>query len=137
MNSIQFNFILDSFICLSGYGISDKNCFFPVSVSNENLTTISEKGQLPIPSSLIKMNDRDKIKLELILFDDALHSAGLDFGFLKKAEKEAMKKELKEAYPSIITGFLCMHPVLPCSDSIEEKLCTKSEKDFKDLESFE
>ena len=120
MNSIQFNFILDSFICLSGYGISDKNYFFPVSVSNENLTTISEKGQLPIPSSLIKMNDRDKIKLELILFECGL-SAGLDFWFLKKAEKEAMKKELKEA----------------SSDSIEEKLCTKSEKDWKDLELFE
>ena len=58
------------------------------------------------------MNDRDKIKLESILFDDALRSVGLDFGFLKKAEKEAMKQELKEA----------------SSDSIEEKLPTKSEK---------
>ena len=121
MNSIQFNFILDSFVCLSGYGISDKNCFFPVSVSNENLTTISEKGQLPIPSSLIKMNDRDKIKLESILFDEALRSVGLDFGFLKKAEKKAEKQAEKVA----------------SSDSIEEKLCTKSEKDLKDLESFE
>ena len=82
MNSIRFNFIFDSFVCLSG--ISDKKCFFPVTVSNENLYTKSEKEQLPIPSSLIKMNDRDKIKLELILLDDALHSAGLNFGFLKK-----------------------------------------------------
>ena len=76
------------------------------------MSTKSEKGQHPIPSSLIKMNDRDKIKLESILFDDALRSVGLDFGFLKKAEKEAMKQELKEA----------------SSDSIKEKLSTKSEK---------
>ena len=119
MNSIRFNFIFDSFVCLSG--ISDKKCFFPVTVSNENLYTKSEKEQLPIPSSLIKMNDRDKIKLESILFDEALRSVGLDFGFLKKAEKKAEKQAEKVA----------------SSDSIEEKLCTKSEKDLKDLESFE
>ena len=107
------------FVCLSG--ISDKNCFFPVTVSNENLSTKSEKEQRPIPLSLIKMNDRDKIELESVLFDHALRSVGLDFGFLKKAEKEAMKQAEKEA----------------SSDSIEEKLCTKSEKDLKDLESFE
>ena len=95
--------------------------FFPVTVSNENLSTESEKEQHPIPSSLIQMNDRDKIKLESILFDEALRSVGLDFGFLKKAEKEAKKQAEKEA----------------SSDSVKEKLCTKSEKDWKDLESFQ
>ena len=67
------------------------------------------------------MNDRDKIKLESILFDDALRSVGLDFGFLKKAEKEAMKQELKEA----------------SSDSIKEKLSTKSNPSGIDPKSFE
>ena len=64
------------------------------------------------------MNDRDKIELELVLFDKTLRSVGLDFkpafdfGFLKKAEKEAMKQAEKEA----------------SSDSIKENLSTKSEK---------
>ena len=58
------------------------------------------------------MNDRDKIELELVLFDHALRSVGLDFGFLDRAEKEAMKKAEKEV----------------SSDSIEEKLSTKSKK---------
>ena len=87
-----------------------KKCCFPVTVSNENLTTKSEKGQHPIPSSLIQMNDRDKIELESILFDDALRSVGLDFGFLKKVEKEAMKEAEKETN----------------SESIEENLFTNS-----------
>ena len=49
------------------------------------------------------MNDRDKAELELILFDDALRSVGLDFGFLKKAEKEAMKQSQRTR---IIEGHL-------------------------------
>ena len=73
------------------------------------MSSKSEKALHPIPSLL---NDRDKIELESVLFDPALRSVGLDFGFLKKAEKEAMKQELKEA----------------SSDSIEENLTTKSEK---------
>ena len=76
------------------------------------MSSKSEKALHPIPSSLIQMNDRDKIELESILFDDALRSVGLDFGFLKKVEKEAMKQAEKEA----------------SSDSIEENLTTKSEK---------
>ena len=100
--------------CLSD--ISNKSCFFPVIVNNENLTTKPETEQHPIPSSLVHVTDRDKIKLELILIE-----CGLDFGLLTKAEKEAMKKELNMA----------------SSDSIEEKLCPKCEKDWKDLESFE
>ena len=103
---------MDSFVCLSGYGISDKNCFFPVTVSNENLSTKSEKEQRPIPLSLIKMNDRDKIELESVLFDHALISVGLDFGVFSRAEKKAIKKAEKEA----------------SSNSIEENLNTKSEK---------
>ena len=59
-----------------------------------------------------EVHKKEMDQLESILFDDALQSVGLDFGFLKKAEKEAMKQELKEA----------------SSDSIEEKLSTKSEK---------
>ena len=55
------------------------------------------------------MNDRDKIELESVLFNNALRSVGLDFGFLKKAEKEAMKQTEKEA-------------------SSDENLSTKSEK---------
>jgi hypothetical protein len=110
MNTILFNFILNSFVCLSD--ISDKKCFFPVTVSNENFSTKSEKALHPIPSSLIQMNARDKIELKSVLFDHALQSVGLDFGFLKKAEKEAMKQAEKEA----------------SSDSIEENLSTKSEK---------
>jgi hypothetical protein len=74
----------------------NQNCFFPVAVSEENLSLKSEKALHPIPSSLIQMNDRDKIELESVLFDDALRSVGLDFGFLKKAEKEAMKLAEKE-----------------------------------------
>ena len=74
----------------------NQNCFFPVAVSEENLSSKSEKALHPIPSSLIQMNDRDKIELESVLFDDALRSVGLDFGFLKKAEKEAMKLAEKE-----------------------------------------
>ena len=58
------------------------------------------------------MNDRDKIELESVLFDHALRSVGLDFGFVKKAEKEAMQQAEKEA----------------SSESIEENLTTKSEK---------
>ena len=85
------------------------------------MSTKSEKGQHPIPSSLIQMNDRDKIELESVLFDHALRSVGLDFGFLKKAEKKAMKEAEKETI----------------SDSIEENLSTKSEKGWKDLELFE
>ena len=83
------------------------------------MSTKSEKGQHPIPSSLIQMNDRDKIELESVLFDHALRSVGLDFGFLKKAEKKAMKEAEKE------------------TNSIEENLSTKSEKGWKDLELFE
>ena len=73
----QFNLILNLFVCLSV--ISNQNCFFPVAVSEENISTKSEKQQQPIPPSLIQMNDRDKIELE---FDRALRSVGLDFGFL-------------------------------------------------------
>ena len=76
------------------------------------MSTKSEKAQHPIPSSLIQMNDRDKIELESVLFDHALRSVGLDFGFLNRAEKEAMKKAEKEA----------------SSESIKENLTTKSEK---------
>ena len=89
------------FVCLSV--ILNQNCFFPVAISEENVSTKSEKEQHPIPSSLIQMNDEDKIELESILLDDALRSCGLD-GFFKKAEKEAS------------------------SDSSEENLTTKSEK---------
>ena len=56
------------------------------------------------------MNDRDKIELESVLFEHALRSVGLDFGFMKKAEKEAMKQAEKEA----------------SSESIEENLFTSS-----------
>ena len=98
---------MDLFVC--SFDIFDKECCFPVTVSNENLITKSEKGQHPIPSSLIQMNDRDKIELESVLFNNALRSVGLDFGFLKKAEKEAMKQTEKEA-------------------SSDENLSTKSEK---------
>ena len=75
------------------------------------MSSKSEKALHPIPSSLIQMNDRDKIELESVLFDHALRSVGLDFGFVKKAEKEAMQQAEKEA----------------SSESIEENLTTKSE----------
>ena len=76
------------------------------------MSTKSEKALHPIPSSLIQMNDRDKIELESVLFDHALISVGLDFGVFSRAEKKAMKKAEKEA----------------SSNSIEENLNTKSEK---------
>ena len=85
------------------------------------MSSKSKKPPHPIPSSLIQMNDEDKIELESVLFDHALISVGLDFGVFSRAEKKAIKKAEKEA----------------SSNSIEEKLCTKSEKDLKDLESFE
>ena len=75
------------------------------------MSSKSEKALHAIPSSLIQMNDRDKIELESVLFDHALRSVGLDFGFVKKAEKEAMQQAEKEA----------------SSESIEENLSTKSE----------
>ena len=90
----------------------NQNCFFSVAVSEENLSSKSEKALHPIPSSLIQMNDRDKIELESVLLDHALISVGLDFGVFSRAEKKAIKKAEKEA----------------SSNSIEENLTTKSEK---------
>ena len=84
------------------------------------MSSKSEKALHPIPSLLIQMNDRDKIELESVLFDQVLRSVGLE-RFMSRAWKEEIKKAKKEA----------------SSDSIEENLCTKSEKDWKDLESFE
>ena len=51
--------------------------FFPVAVTENKVTTKSEKPLHPIPNSMIKMSDQDKSKLEAVIFEQVLESVGL------------------------------------------------------------